>query len=53
MTEVGGPSSVTSQVINTILYKFEAVKPPKIAHRTVQKLYGPPSEGEQKLSVPC
>ena len=34
---------------NTISYHFEVMKQPKIAHRVVQKLYGPPSEGMQKL----
>ena len=37
---------------NTILYQFEGVKRPQITHRAVQKLYGPPSEGMQKLYAP-
>ena len=37
---------------NTILYQFEAAKQPKIASRVMQKLYGPPSKGVQKLYVP-
>ena len=37
---------------NTILYQFEAAKQLKIARRAVQKLYGPPSEGVQKLYAP-
>ena len=36
---------------NTILYWFETAKRQKITHRVVQKLYGPPGEGMQKLYV--
>ena len=37
---------------STISYQFEAAKRLKIARRAVQKLYGPPSEGVQKLYAP-
>ena len=37
---------------DTILFQFKAVKRPKIARMAVQKAYGSPSEGMQKLNAP-
>ena len=49
--KVGGPRSITYQVI--LFYTdLRPQKRPKIACRVEQKLYGPPSEGMQKLCVP-